>query len=66
MLPYPEICREWIMKEYTMDELRRAGEYRSLMEAIAKDVCAKHGIEGFDDKLNMLYHVEDIIQEMSR
>ena len=49
-----------------MDELRRAGEYRSLMEAVAKDVCAKHGIEGFDDQLNMLYHVEDIIQEMSR
>ena len=66
MLPHPEICREWILNEYTMDELRRAGEYRSLMEAIAKDVCAKHDIEGFDDQLNMLYHVEDIIQEMSR
>lgn len=49
-----------------MDELRRAGEYRSLMEAIAKDVCAKHDIKSFDDKLNMLYHVEDIVQELNQ
>ena len=39
---------------------------REAMEAIAKDVCAKHGIEGFNDRLNMLYHVEDIVQELDQ
>lgn len=64
MLPKPEICREWIMDEYTMDELKCAGKYHALVKAVARDVCAKHGIERFEDQLNMFYHVEDIIQEM--
>lgn len=64
MLPYPEKCREWIMDEYTTDELRCAGRYHALVKAIAKDVCDKHGIESIDDQINMLYHVEDIIQEL--
>lgn len=51
------------MDEYTMDELRCAGKYHALVKAVAKDVCAKHGIERFEDQLNMFYHVEDIIQE---
>lgn len=66
MLPQQEICRKWIKDEYSVEELRTAGGYQSLVEAIAKDVCAKHGIRTFDDKLNMIYHVEDIIQEIGQ
>lgn len=66
MLPLPEIVRDWILSDYSRQELKVAGEYRSLMEAIAKDVCAKHDIKSFDDRLNVLYHVEDIVQELGQ
>lgn len=63
-LPYPEIVRSWITDVYGPAELRAASESRLLQEAIAELVCRAHNVTVFDDKLNVLYHVEDLIQEL--
>lgn len=64
MLPSPEIVRGWISEMYRPSDLRAAENSHAIQEAIAKDVCQYHGITSFDDRLNVLYHVEDMVQEM--
>lgn len=64
MLPTPEIVRGWIIADYRPQDLRAAECSHAVQEAIAKDICIRHNVESFDDRLNVLYHVEDIIEEM--
>lgn len=63
-LPQPDTVRGWITSSYSSKDLRAASYSHAVQEAIANEVCQSHGINDFDDRLKVLYHVEDITQEM--